>query len=98
MNIKYEAFDYTYSLLKIDNLFDLNHFNQNDYCDTYLFDFILNNINEKYNNDIKEKIITIVNLIENQNDDKTIKHYILTKLNLIKLDKVVKLTQLISNH
>ena len=98
MNIQYEAFDYAYSLLKIDNLFNLNHFNQNDYLDTYLLDFILNNINEKYTNDIKEKIITIINLIENQNDDKTIQNYILTKLNLIKLDKVVKLTQLISNH
>ena len=98
MNIQYEAFDYAYSLLKIDNLFNLNHFDQNDYLDTYLLDFILNNINEKYTNDIKEKIITIINLIENQNDDKTIQNYILTKLNLIKLDKVVKLTQLISNH
>lgn len=98
MNIKYETFDYVYSLLKIDNMFDLNNFSCSDYCNTYLLDFILNNINDKYNNDIKEKIITIINLIENQNDDKTMQNYILTRLNLIKLDTVVKITQLTSNN
>lgn len=98
INIKYESFDYAYSLLKIDNLFDLNHFNQNNYLDTYLLDFILNNINEKYTDDIKEKIVTIINFIENTNDDKTIQNYILTKLNLIKLDKVIRFIQLISNN
>ena len=98
MNIKYESFDYAYSLLKIDNLFDLNHFNQKDYLDTYLLDFILNNINEKYTHDIKEKIVTIINLMDNNDDDKTIRNYILTKFNWIKLDKVAAITQLISNN
>ena len=90
-NISMVSFDYAYTLLNINTVFDLNKYRKEEYIDSYFLDFVLDNITEKYSQNEKDKIWNVIQTIDN--NDNMLNQYIQKKLNI---DNKIKISSLLS--
>ena len=90
-NISMVSFDYAYTLLNINTVFDLNKYRKEEYIDSYFLDFVLDNITEKYSQNEKDKIWNVIQTIDN--NDNRLNQYIQKKLNI---DNKIKISSLLS--
>lgn len=82
VHITFTAFECSYTLLDLSNLFYLNTTNSNkDHYNYYILDLIINNINVKYKQSDRDKFLKVItSMIDNKDD----LEYLKFKFNTVK--------------